>query len=332
MRLVLVVGLVLVSSRVNVGGPGQNNVGATPATLASPSSPCVSDVVAPLQYLGNEAPLGTLVPLAIKEKIWNGNYVDMASLYVDNAVKILSASNNGAEVALVVEQGRVVLRPSSARVSRKLDSIEKWTSAFHVFIAVFAIRHPGRVVELLRYAETIRTAALQFPGLGWRSYDEQFRLRMEVNPARSWAAMDMELWVTVAAVGSVAPAVAATSVPSRSQAQKRICYAFNSPTGCRWFDCRYVHSCRRCAGGGHGESSCRVGGRPPTFGTAASARPWVDQPKAVYTRYTKTPGVPSGVRRAGPSAAVTPRPSGPSAANAPELRGKRYNFRSPNAN
>ena len=71
---------------------------------------------------------------------------------------------------------------------------------------IYATHHQGRFLEILKYAETVRTAAVQFPGPGWRNYDEQFRLRLEANPSRSWASMDMELWVTVAAAGSMLPA------------------------------------------------------------------------------------------------------------------------------
>ena len=34
--------------------------------------------------------------------------------------------------------------------------------------------------------------------MGWKMYDQQFRLKQERTPSRSWAEIDMELWVTVA--------------------------------------------------------------------------------------------------------------------------------------
>ena len=70
---------------------------------------------------------------------------------------------------MAVEQGRVVFRPATPHPRIKLDSIDKWSSAFHVFMAIYATRHQGRFLELLKYAETVRTAALLFPGLGWRN-------------------------------------------------------------------------------------------------------------------------------------------------------------------
>ena len=144
---------------------------------------------------------------------------------------------------------------------RKLDSVDKWLSAFHVFMSIYAACHPSRILELLKYTEIIRTAAAQFPGLGWRNYDEQFRLRMELNPSCSWAAIDMELWVTVAAVGSlsVAAPAPATFAPIPSPQSKRVCFPYNSIAGCRWASCRYTHSCSPCGRLGHGATCCRVG-------------------------------------------------------------------------
>ena len=100
---------------------------------------------------------------------------------------------------LSLEGGRMVFKPA-ATTRKKIDSIDKWLSAFHTFMAVYLEKHPARAGELLKYAETIRAASHQFPGLGWRAYDEQFRLRRAADPASSWADMDLELWVTVAAM------------------------------------------------------------------------------------------------------------------------------------
>ena len=77
-------------------------------------------------------------------------------------------------------------------------------------MSIYLERHAARAAELLKYVETIRLASVQFSGFGWRTYDEQFRLRHAVNPASSWGIMDIELWVTVAAAASI---VSATPSP-----------------------------------------------------------------------------------------------------------------------
>ncbi len=166
---------------------------------------------------------------------------------------------------MVVEQGRVVFHPASAH-PRKLQTIDHWTSAFHTFMAVFTVRHPNRFGELLKYSESIRLAAAQFPGLGWRSYDEQFRLRQEVHPSRSWAVLDSELWLTVAAAASTSflPVAAnnhmamGRNVSSNSKGGLLACHAFNAGS-CRWNPCKYPHRCSSCSRFGHGAATCRMG-------------------------------------------------------------------------
>ena len=86
-------------------------------------------------------------------------------------------------------------------IRHKIETLDMWQSAFHTFMAIYLLKHPSRCFELLKYAETIRLASVQFPGLAWRTYDEQFRLKQELDPMRSWGDLDYELWLTVAAAG-----------------------------------------------------------------------------------------------------------------------------------
>lgn len=108
------------------------------------------------------------------------------------------------------ESGSMVFR-LAVQPKTKVDTLDKWFSALHVFMSIFIERHPLRAPELLKYAETIRLAAAQFPGSSWRAYDEQYRLRRAADPTSSWAEIDMELWVTVAAAASLSHASIAAS-------------------------------------------------------------------------------------------------------------------------
>ena len=40
------------------------------------------------------------------------------------------------------------------------------------------MKHPSKNLELLQYMDKVRFAADKFEGLGWRSYDKQFRIAM----------------------------------------------------------------------------------------------------------------------------------------------------------
>ena len=81
-----------------------------------------------LYSLGNDATIDMHVPQGIKEKIWNGQYVDLAGLYRDTAARVLTSRKPGSELTMAVEQGKVIFRPATPH-TRKLNSIDKWTSA-----------------------------------------------------------------------------------------------------------------------------------------------------------------------------------------------------------
>ena len=115
-------------------------------------------------------------------------------LIKDSAAAALARSQKASEVALVVEGNNMFLRPNIASVSRqhKLDSWDKWVLAFHTFMAIYLMQFPFRAIEMLRYADIVHTAAVQFQGTGWRLYDEQFRIGQEMQPSRSWAELDAD--------------------------------------------------------------------------------------------------------------------------------------------
>ena len=224
--------------------------------------------------------LGFAVPALIKQKIWDGEFVDFSQLLSDNSIQLLVHSQQQqSELVFAVEGGQMVIRPA-AQPKKKIDNLDKWLSAFHVFMAIFFEKHPSRAAELLKYAETIRLASIQFSGFGWRTYDEQFRLRRAADPSSSWGEMDLELWVTVAAAATVgygprqvsnlhgnivtnnniAHASVANGGPfsTGNRSDGGVCFAFNKAQGCRFALCRFAHRCSACSRVGHNALSCRM--------------------------------------------------------------------------
>jgi len=134
-------------------------------------------------------PLGCHVPLPIKNKIWQGEFVDLAALLCDQ-----STDRESAPTFVISPTG--ALSVTTPR-PKNIMSIEQWTDAFLVFTAIAGARHPERTPELLKYISIIREAAHKFPGMGWREYDLQFRRRQAINPTRSYSTLDGELWYTV---------------------------------------------------------------------------------------------------------------------------------------
>ena len=243
-------------------------MGAQPIMQAYGDFPMSRPVA--LQQASASAQLGMHVPQNIKDKIWAGAFIDLSLLYQDNAKAILSKEMGGAELTLAVDGDRMVIKQGVTH-SKKVDTFDKWCSAFHTFMAIYLTKHPGRAIEMLKYIETIRLAAIQFAGAGWKKYDEQFRLQQESNPSNSWGVINMELWVTVAAATAALPAhfSPSASQPSFGQGARGFCYAYNGPNGCHYRSCKFQHKCSKCFRMGHNAASCRVGGgfakQRPTF-------------------------------------------------------------------
>ena len=148
-------------------------------------------------------------------------------------------------------------------------------------MAIYLARHPSRVGKLLKYSEIIRTASIQFPGQGWKTYDEQFRMKQATNPARSWGNLDVELWLTVVAVSVLGPVSAASRPGSahsgqnpyrKSLGRPGLCFAYNGRRGCPVEWCRYTHACTKCLRVGHGATTCRMAGSARWVNNGAAAR------------------------------------------------------------
>ena len=98
-------------------------------------------------------------------------------------------------------------------------SIQTWTDSFIIYSSIYAAAHPECTTALFKYIHTVRLGASRSPGLGWRDYDVQFRLKKEQNPNMSFAMVDQELWLLY----MQAPLFA----PKNNPEQIGKCYDFN---------------------------------------------------------------------------------------------------------
>ena len=103
--------------------------------------------------------LGSIVPLAIKDKIWRDEYVELGGL-------LESVPIQRNDSAMVLTGSGSTLQPQ--RKTPGIMSIEQWTSAFLVYVSIYAEKHLKRARELFKYMDTVRTAA-RFGGYGWRT-------------------------------------------------------------------------------------------------------------------------------------------------------------------
>ena len=222
--------------------------------------------------------LGADVAGNTKEKIWQGEYVELGMLVRKDAGR----GDDSPTFSLAPTGGSLLLRPQNK--IPQIEEIEKWTSAFMIYASILLERHPTRARELLKYMDIIRSIT-RFGGFNWRSYDVQFRLRQARQPHRSWAVIDTELWLTVAAVSPTAatsldymqpfranyerPAARGARGPAgprypgthansyRGDKTALHCFAFNGG-GCTRFSCQYPHKCARCGAISHGASTCKL--------------------------------------------------------------------------
>lgn len=245
----------------------------------------------PVTQIGINTPLGFHVPQNLKEKIWEGAYVDFALLYKDTANAVVARAPDH-NLQFVVDGDQLVLRKPGP-IRKKLETLDMWQSAFHTYMAIYVLKHPTRCAELLKYAEIVRMAAVQYPGLGWRTYDEQFRLMQESDPGRSWGNLDTELWLTVAAISANSPTSyhswRANNTNNNAQSsgfkppmKTGVCFAFNSMQGCHFSGCRFAHTCSKCMRGGHSAPRCRIGGQARWVNSSPSPRSTVQQGQGAY--------------------------------------------------
>ena len=141
---------------------------------------------APLMIpMSNE--LDIFVSQNIREKVWNFQCIDLS---------LLSKSNfsvpNETQNCIAVEEGKLVVQTTSKpQKHKRIETIEMWTDAFLNYVQIIIDRHPQMTKDLLIYMVTIRGATLDATFDRVYMYDQQFRLRVAQDPARSWSHIDV---------------------------------------------------------------------------------------------------------------------------------------------
>lgn len=218
--------------------------------------------VSPMQIISTFDGIGINVPLKLKQKIWEGEFIELAALIKSGHEM---EATEGGEGELVFEGGKLVIKKRMQ--SGVITSIHAWSSAFMVFMSVFLESHPNEIQQLLKYMRDIRLLASRCAAWPW--YEEQFRLKKARYPDSSWGVIDNELWLLcMSGVGGSKPVeiahtnathpntgsqpFRATQGPNREGPETRTCWGYNRGK-CSYVKCRFAHVCGKC------------GGRHPTF-------------------------------------------------------------------
>ena len=220
---------------------------------------------------GTATPLGLQRPVDrnLEDKILWGEYIDFTLLLPDSLTR-----PQVPEIQLRLDDS-VPGSSSPLTMVRKrkpvIDTFHKWLDAYTAYMLVIVAAYPRRSLELLKYLQTISSAATKFKGLAWRTYDEQFCRRAAYDLNISWDQVDLELW-TVTFSGLAKPHCLICSSPYHSQSDcpsadpsrqqpktGPVCFRFNRSSGCTSSSCPFPHICRRCRSSSHSIVSCPSG-------------------------------------------------------------------------
>ena len=157
------------SNMVYDANPGCSSV-LLPMTQSTPtsSSPMPGEVQLTCAGISGH------VSLSLKQKIWNGEYINLSQLIFQESSK---------QVFSIDTKGEISLAP---KASKQIYTIQVWTDAFIVFIDIFCQLNSNQYADLLKYLHTIRLGARQYSSYGWLSYDKQFRIKKARCFNMSW--------------------------------------------------------------------------------------------------------------------------------------------------
>ena len=179
-------------SSLSVAAVVSDSVNAVNATLSGEVLPATTLPPLPSGPLFNSAslPIDSRVSPKLKGKIWLQEYIDFGSLLVnpvlDNKFQLrLQTTTEGRTPSLCFEPAT---RP------KKIQTIETWMHAFHIFAGIYVQKYPNEAAALMKYADVIQD--LVAGGHNWKYYDEHFRfLRQTQSTSLPWGNVHWELWL-----------------------------------------------------------------------------------------------------------------------------------------
>ena len=229
----------------DIMGPGEVEERATvPPSSTTNSSICIA------------APPGHHVPHKIKNKIWQGEFIDFNEL--------LPSATSSAAVPThitVAGEGQITIQPPNP--SRKQLTFLQWNQAWTTYMYIMGQKEGNHQLlhKMLVHADAVHR--LYAAGRNWSAYDQNFRQLVANGMADAkWGAVHMERYLDAKAEWQVDRAVGmkpasrgrgtlrGQSFRSNNQNVPRsFCFAYHNGRGClAGSNCRYSHACPRCNG------------------------------------------------------------------------------------
>ncbi|KAL9951074.1 hypothetical protein ACROYT_G043670 [Oculina patagonica] len=160
-----------------------DSVNTVNTTLSGEVLPATTSTPLPSGPLFSSAslPIDAKVSPKLTAKIWLQEYIDFGSLLanpvLDNKFQLsLQTATEGKIPSLCFEPAA---RP------KKIQTIDTWMHAFHIFTGIYTSKYPNEAPALVKYADVIQDLAAR--GHNWKYYDENFRfLRQSQASAYPW--------------------------------------------------------------------------------------------------------------------------------------------------
>ena len=223
---------------------------------------CLPVDVNPEKMSSSFEPISAHIPLKLKDKAWNGEFIDL-SLLLKSAWELVNESS--LESDLAIKGG--VLAVLSKHINT-IRNIQTWTSAFMVYASFMLEKLPNKGMTCFKYLHTVRMAA--FRGI---LLDGFITMNNIVGAKSSIQSLRGELWLLYVST----PNVNNYSPSEFGYADRRQQPPFNSTATsgflgfnnfqqrndgqvCRQFNrgvpCKFAHRGSRCKGN-HPFTSCR---------------------------------------------------------------------------
>ena len=190
-------------------------------------------------------PLGANTPFRIKQKIWSDQFFDLRSLL---------PNHKESSVSIQIEQSSLSFTTPTSKSTNAL-SIEQWTTAFHIFMAIYIEKNPQEAPHLLKYVSVIREIAATNGDAAWRHYDETFR-KLRQSHTLPWQRTISELMVSACTIHRSKQLFRNNFRPRFNDKYTKFCFNFNNGAKCGSNPCPYKHACQTCGNSGHPRIKC----------------------------------------------------------------------------
>ena len=190
------------------------------------------------------------------KKIEVGGYVDFAKLLPKDRVM----NEEDTRMEMINKGGLSFWVPISDREKVSINSLDRWDSAFRVYMKIFTQFDPDRAAELVEYCHVIHSIVDTYAWHNVYKYDREFRIHMERHPERNWGIILYQAWAMCLKerVNTMTPNNRFGEREFNHQSgRKKICYRFNRGKCTYGFMCKFEHHCGVCNKFGHGSHNCR---------------------------------------------------------------------------